>query len=86
MAAASLAGKKRKNVLFETSASAARSSTVMLPNPFSVNSRSAASASARRVRSFFRSRSGRDRSPPEVTMPGILSENRTWQRIAPSSF
>ena len=62
MPAASLAAKVRENVLLETSASSASSSSVVASNPFSANSRSAASASARRVRSFLRSRSGRERS------------------------
>ena len=35
---------------------------------------------------FFRSRSGRDRSPAGVIMPGILSENRTRECIALSIF
>src|SRR5215475_14010818 len=67
----------RKKVLLEISASSASSSSVVASKPLSVNRRSAASASARRVRSFLRSRSGRERSPAGwVVMPGILPRGR----------
>lgn len=62
MPAASLAGKMREKVLLETSASSASSSRVVASKPLVVNKRSAASASARRFRSFLRSRSGSERS------------------------
>ena len=73
-------------MLFETSASSATSSSVVLPKPFSANSRSAASASARRVRSFLRSRSGRERSAAGVITPGILPQNDTKKLNGLSSF
>ena len=73
-------------MLFETSASSATSSSVVLPKPFSANSRSAASASARRVRSFLRSRSGSERSQAEVLTPGILPKDDTKKLNRLSSF